>query len=99
MNKRAEKKKKLRELGLESKKRTDELLESELQALKMTTRTDLERLLPKVTDEASYNQLISVVEESTRCNESLAQLKDRLEKLGSNVIRIGKEAVKLLKEL
>lgn len=99
MNKRAEKKKKLRELGMESKKRTDELLESELQALKMATRTDLERLRPKVTDEATYNHLISVVEESTRRNESLAQLKDRLEKLSSNVIRIGKEAVKLLKDL
>ena len=99
MNNREEKKKKHRELGMESMKRTDELLESELQALKMATRTDLERLRPKVTDEATYNHLISVVEESTRRNESLAQLKDRLEKLSSNVIRIGKEAVKLLKEL
>ena len=96
MNDREERKKKLMALAEESKKQTDELLADELNALKAATRTDLEKLRPKVVDEASYNKLISAVEESTRSNESLAQLKDRIEKLGGEVIRISKVAVKLL---
>jgi len=97
MNGREERKKKLRDLAKESKKFADEVLESELRALMDANRSDLEKLRPKVTNEATYSKIIAAVEESTRCNESLAELKDRIEKLGSEVVVVIKEAAKLLK--
>jgi parvulin-like peptidyl-prolyl isomerase len=97
MNEREERKNQLRQRAAESAQRADELLEGELQALLNATRSDLERLLPRVSDTVTYNQLIAAVDEATRRNESLAQLKSRLQQLGRQAVRIGKEAVKLLK--
>jgi len=97
MNEREEKRNRLRQHAWESAQRADELLDGELQALRNATRSDLDRLRPRVSDTANYNQLIATVDEATRRNESLAQLRTRLEQLGTQALRIGKEAVNLLK--
>ncbi len=97
MSDREEKEKRLKELSKEARKEADGELENELKALLEVTRSDLEKLRPKVSDETSYNKLIAAVEEATQRNESLAELKNRIEKLGTEVVRLGKEAAKLLK--
>lgn len=87
---------KLKQKSAESVARTNALLASELSALKNATKTDLEALRPKVADQAAYDQLIAVIGEATQNNMDLAKLQERLEALGSNVMQVGKEAVKLL---
>lgn len=99
MGDREDRKKRLKEKSKESRKKTDMLLADELQALVDSTSTDLEKLRPKVTDKETYDILIAAVKESINRNESVAQLKSRLEKLGSTAINVGKEAVELLKGL
>lgn len=97
MSSRDEKLKRMKELARESARRTDELLEGDLSALKKATQTDLDGLRPKVTDAQTYDRLMEAVRESTKQNESLAQLKGRLEALGGNVSSLVKEAVGLLR--
>lgn len=78
-------------------KETDEMLSEELDALKNATAADMESLKPKITDKETYDKLIDAVRESKDKNESLAQLEARLKTLGTTAIKVGKEAVKLLK--
>lgn len=96
MTSREDKKEKLRVLARESKKKVDEILVDELQILRAATTTDLEKLRPKVTDEATYDKVISAVGESTRDNESKAQLKQRVVGLGSKGINMVGELFDLL---
>lgn len=87
---------KLREKSTKAAADADMLLAEEWKALKKATRIDLEVLRPKILDQAAYDHLIAVIEEATRGNMSLAMLQQRLEKLGANVVQVGKEAAKLL---
>ena len=80
----------------EAAKETDELLSKELDALRNATAADMESLKPKITDKETYDKLIDAVRQSTDNNESLAQLETRLKTIGTAVIKVAKEAVKLL---
>lgn len=80
----------------EAAKETDELLSKELDALRNATAADMESLKPKITDKETYDKLIDAVKQSTDNNESLAQLETRLKTIGTAVIKVAKEAVKLL---
>jgi hypothetical protein len=88
---------KLRKKSADSAARADALLIEELNSLREMTRTDLETLRPKITDQKAYDELIAVVEEASRKNMDLALLQQRLVKLGSNVVQVGKEVLRLLK--
>jgi len=88
---------KLAQKSAESRARADALLADEYEILKKATRTDLEALRPKITDQALYDQLIALVEEATQKNMDLALLQQRLKTLGSGAIQLSKEVVKLLK--
>lgn len=90
-------KEKLRKKSAESAARADLLLAEELNSLRRMTRTDLETLRPKITDQKAYDELIAIVEEASSKNMDLALLQQRLEKLGSNVVQVGKEVLRLLK--
>ena len=80
-----------------SMREAEDILEEELEALIEATSVDLEKLRPEITDKKTYDKLIAVVEESTRRNESLAELENRLKLLGTDAIRVGKKIAKLLK--
>ena len=99
MNDREKRKEELRKKSEVSKERTDALLSEEIEALKKATKSDLENLRPKIADKEVYDELIAIVEDATSKNESLAELKGRIEKLGLKGIDIVKEVVKLLKAL
>lgn len=75
---------------------TDAELADEISALNERTTVDLEELKPQVSDPESYDKLIAAVEESTAKNESVAQLQTRLIGLGKGVVKVAKEAAKLL---
>ncbi len=96
MNDREKKKERLKKISRESREKADAALSEELQALKEATDTKLEELRPRVTDEATYDKLIAEVKEATARNESLAQLKERVKKLGPVALCVLKESRKLL---
>lgn len=95
---RDELKRRLQQKSTEARKRTDELLAEELQALANATTTDLDGLRPRVSDPAAYAKLLAAVEESTRQNENIAQLRERLGKAGQAVLAMAKEAGGLLRD-
>lgn len=96
MSTRDERKDRLRELAKQSKKKADEELADALQTVKGMTRADLESLRPKVSNQEEYARLITAVEEATARNESIADLKARIEKLGPAALDLAKEVSKLL---
>jgi len=71
-----------------------ELADAELELLRRTT-VDLQALRPQVTDKETYDKLMAAVAESTRKNESIAQLKSRLQSLGEAGVAVVKRAVEL----
>jgi hypothetical protein len=75
---------------------TDALLLDEYNTLKQATKSDLDALRPKVSDPATYDKLIPIINEATQNNLSLADLQQRLESLGAGAVKLGKEVVKLL---
>lgn len=97
MSNRNERKKRLREKAKQSMRDVEEILDEEIKALLLATTVELEKLRPKIGDEETYNQLINAVNEATSKNENLAQLKDRLMVLGTDIIRTTKKAASLLK--
>lgn len=83
-------------LGKSTVSRTDaELADTEAQVLQ-TTQVDWEALRPQVTGQDVYDQLIAAVKESTAQNENLAQLRARIEALGSEGVAFAKRVLKLL---
>lgn len=70
------------------------LLDRELEAV-MRHVSRLQELRPKTADEATYRKLISIVEECTNRNESVAALRARVEKLGSGAVALLRDVAKL----
>ena len=98
MNEREEKKKRARQQARITRQKAEKKLEEELKTLQEATHGDLENLRPKIKDEATYDSLIAAVEKSRKENESIAEFKERLKDVGSNAIKIGEEAAKILKK-
>ena len=92
MNDRAKKKERLKRKSIKARIKADDALsEEELKALKEANDTRLEELRPHVTDESTYDRLIAEVKEANSRNESLAQFRERVEKLGPAALRVYKE--------
>jgi hypothetical protein len=97
MSTREERRKKLREQAEEAAKRTDERLADEMRAVRDLTRPELESLRPKTADPQVYASLIKAVEEATARNESVADFKARVEKLGPAAVDLARQVLKLWK--
>ena len=96
MSSKEELKKRMKEKAAESAANADALLENELHALQKATKTDLDSLRPKVSDPETYKKLMDIVDQSSRANENIGQLKSRLEEAGSQVIDLAKKVYGLL---
>jgi hypothetical protein len=96
MTSREERRRRLREASKEAAEAASALLADELAALQGATTVDLEALRPKVKDKASLDALIAAVAESTRQNESKAQLRRRITKLGEGVVSVAGRVARLL---
>jgi hypothetical protein len=86
----------LRDKAKATAAKTDEQLSDIEARVLVDTVVDLPGLKPQVSDKASFDALVAAVDESTRRNESLAQLKQRLTSLGTGVLRVAKEVSGLL---
>jgi hypothetical protein len=86
----------LEKASREAAEKATKELRQEVEALQQATAIDLERLKPQISDLKAYEKLIRAVEEATRRNESIAQLQDRVKKLGKKVVAVAKEAADLL---
>lgn len=74
----------MRKLSKESRRKVDQrLAEIEAKVLADTT-FDWESIRPELTDQAEYDRLMEIVNESTQRNESIGQFMDRLKALGSS---------------
>jgi hypothetical protein len=73
-----------------------ELSDQELAVLKETS-TNLEALRPQIANQVTYDALISAVETSTAKNESLAQLKARIEALGGEAVTLAQKVSGLIR--
>jgi len=87
----------LEKASQESIEETDALLLEEFNSLKCATRKDLDALRPKVSDPAIYDKIIPIIADATQNNLALAEFQQRLEKLGADAVKVGKEVIKLLK--
>jgi len=79
------------DLASQSAAAADATLKNDEVALLQKTAVDLGTLRPKVSDPASFDKLIAAVNESTRRNESIAQLKQRITDLGKGALAVAKE--------
>jgi len=86
----------LEKASAEAIEETDALLLDEYNSLKQASKSDLDALRPKVSDPATYDTLILIINEATQNNLSLADFQQRLESLGAGAIKLGKEVAKLL---
>ncbi|HET6438791.1 MAG TPA: hypothetical protein VFG59_12055 [Anaeromyxobacter sp.] len=75
---------------------TDQQLADEEAKLLADTSVDWEKLRPEVGDSSMYDALEKAVEQSTARNESLAQLKSRIENLGKEGIALAKNVASIL---
>jgi hypothetical protein len=86
----------LEKASQEAIEETDALLSDEYNSLKQASKSDLNALRPKVSNPALYDKIIPIIAEATQNNLSLAELQQRLERLGIGAVKLGKEVVKLL---
>ena len=70
------------------------LADKELDVLSGTT-VDWDTLRPQVTDKETFDKLIAAVNASTKSNESKAQLKSRLQALGTEGLAVAKRVASL----
>ena len=86
----------MRKLGDEVVEETNRELADEEVEILLRTSIDWEGLRPQVTNAEVYDQLIAAVQESTRKNESIAQLRGRLQKLGQEGLKLVKRVIGLI---
>ena len=77
-----EEKRKMDEEADEAERLTKIELSPNLKILLDETNPNLEELIPVISDPEKYEQMIAEVEKSSAKNENIAQLKDRLVKIG-----------------
>jgi len=77
----------------------DDALGSREAALLAGTSVDLDSLRPQVSDKASFDALVVAVGESTRRNESIAQLQQRVQDMGKGALSVAKEVAAILPKL
>lgn len=87
----------LKKASEKSVEETDALLLEEYNALLKATKSDLAALKPKISDQEMYDKLVSIINDATADNLSLAEFQQRLESLGTGALQLGKEVVNLLR--
>lgn len=90
--------KKLREASEKSAAKARALLDEDVKAL-MNELTRIDELKPQTADQETYDKIISVVQEATNKNLSIATLKENIEKLGEGAISLFKEMASIAKKL
>ncbi|MDP8237781.1 MAG: hypothetical protein P9X24_01710 [Candidatus Hatepunaea meridiana] len=90
-----EEKRKMRENAEKAKIMTHNELSESLKIILSETTPNMEALKQIVTDPEKYDRMIAAVEEASAKNENLAQLRDRLVKIGLKGAEILEVIVKI----
>ena len=77
-------------LAAQSAASVDNLYAADLEKLKSLTTPDWDALIPKVSNPDDLKKLIDAVQQATNNNESIAELQDRILKLGDGVVSLVK---------
>jgi hypothetical protein len=81
-------------------RKTKEKVDAELADMEATllanTSVDLQSLRPQISDKESFDKLIEAVKVSTRQNEDIAELRQRISSLGANVVKVAKEVAAIV---
>jgi hypothetical protein len=83
------------DLAEETARQTDALLADQELAILKKTSTNLKSFRIAISDKASFDKLISATNASTKNNESVGQLRDRIRQLGGGVVAVAKQVVVL----
>jgi hypothetical protein len=83
----------------DARKKYDESICTIEEQLIKTTTVDMESLRPQVTDKEAFEQLISVVNEATQKNYSLAEFQEKISVLGTNVKDTAIEVASMIKKV
>jgi hypothetical protein len=75
----------------------DNFLKEDYDFLMQLNSTNLDVLIPKLTDRQKYVELIASIEESNKQNENVSQFQTRINTLGENGISLAKQLIKLVK--
>jgi hypothetical protein len=84
------------DLSNETARETDEALRDQELRLLIETTVDWDRLRPHIADQIAYDAFIKVVEASTAQNDSVAQLKARIQVLGREGFGVARKVLDLI---
>lgn len=88
----------LRNASDESARKARELLDLDVKTV-VDEIARINELKPETANEEIYNKLVEVITEATNKNESIAILKENVEKLGDSAVSIFKEMAGIAKTL
>ncbi len=88
-------KRKLREKMAENRQAFEGEYKDQLNDLMGLSKSEIDAITPDNTDMEIYDQLITIVKEASRINLSQAQLKQRIEELGTVALKIAKKVPSL----
>ncbi len=88
-------KRKLREKMAENRQAFEGEYKDQLNDLMGLSKSEIDAITPDNTDMEIYDQLITVVKEASRVNLSQAQLKQRIEELGTIAVKIAEKVPSL----
>ena len=72
-------------LAKETRKKVDQAMSVIEEQVIKATNVNMESLRPQITDKEAFDQLITVINEATQKNYSIAELQERISVLGANV--------------
>lgn len=88
-------KKQLREKMNENREAFEGQYKDEINRLMGLSRAEIDLITPDTADLEAYDQLITVVKESSRINLAQADLKNRIEDLGDVAVKIAMKVPRL----
>jgi hypothetical protein len=83
--------------GNETFEETNQNLADDEFQLLLNTSIDWEQLRPKINDAVLYDELIRIVNDATRRNENLSQLKEKINSLGQQGVILTKQIMTLIR--
>ncbi|SYZ71892.1 hypothetical protein TRIP_C20007 [Candidatus Zixiibacteriota bacterium] len=84
-------------LADETARQVDQMLSDDELELIKNTSINWESLKPKITNSETYTSLINAVQQSTKKNEDLAQLRARIENLGKDALKAARTLITNIK--
>ena len=89
-------KERMRQKMTENREAFEGQYKDELKALMGLSKSEINAITPGTTDIETYDALITIVKEASRVNLAQAQLKHRIEELGTVAIKIAEKVPRLL---